>query len=92
MTLYRSQLLLDTDQRGRLEELARDSGQSMSQLVREALAEYLSRLDQDNAARRSLRALDLLADLRQRIHAERGSTDVSLLEAAREERGQELDG
>jgi hypothetical protein len=90
MPLHRSQILLDEDQRDRLEELARDSGQSMSHVVREALAEYLARLGQDDEARRSLRALDQLAELRQAIWGEHGSVDLSLLDDVRDERERDL--
>jgi len=90
MALYRAQILLEQDQRDRLEELARESGRSMSGLVREAMSEYLSRADHDEAVRRSLKALDELAEVRHDIQARQGLVAASVLDELREERGQEL--
>jgi hypothetical protein len=76
--------------RDRLEELARESGRSMSRLVRDAMSEYLSRADQEEAVRRSLKALDELTEVRREIRARQGLVAASVLDELRDERGQEL--
>jgi hypothetical protein len=91
VALYRAQILLEQDQRDRLEALARQSGRSISQMVREAMTEYLSRTDQDEAVRRSLKALDELAQLRHDIQARYGLVGVSVLDDVRDERDRELE-
>ena len=77
---------LEQDQRDRLEELARESGRSISQMVREAMTAYLSRTDQDEAVRRSLKALDELAESRHDIQARCAPAASSVLDDVRDER------
>lgn len=90
VALYRAQILLQQDERDRLEKLARESGRSISQTVREAMTEYLSRTDHDEAVCRSLKALDDLVELRHDIQARRGPAEASVLDDVRDERDQEL--
>jgi hypothetical protein len=90
MTLYRSQILLEDSQHDALERLARDSGRSMSELVRESVADYLSRTSEEESVRRSLAAIDGLAELRQHVERKHGCLAVSLLDELREERDAEI--
>jgi hypothetical protein len=90
VALFRAQILLECDQHDRLEELARQSGRSISDLVREATAEYLSRTDREEGLRRSLQALDMLTAVRQKIREFSGTAGIGLLEELREERDAEI--
>lgn len=90
MTLHRAQILLDKDQHAQLERLARGSGRSISEIVREMMDEYLTRVSEDEEARRSLAAIDQLSVLRQRIERRHGRLDASLLDGLREERDEEI--
>jgi hypothetical protein len=90
MSLYRAQILLEESQHDDLERLARDSGRSMSELVREAMADYLARTSEDESVRQSLAAIEELAQLRQRIEQRHGCLPASFLDELREERDAEL--
>ncbi len=90
MSLYRAQILLEDNQHDELERLARDSGRSMSEFVREAVADYLARTSEEESVRRSLAALDGLSELRQRIEDVHGCLAASFLDELREERDGEL--
>ena len=86
MALHRAQILLDENQHRELERLARDSGRSMSELVRTIMDDYLTRTSEEESLRRSLIALDGLAELRKRIEGTHGRQPASLLDELREER------
>jgi hypothetical protein len=90
MTLYRAQLLLDEDHHAKLEELARESGRSMSEVVRQIMDEHIARLSAEQATRSALTALDELAQIRQAIERRHGTLQGSLLDSLREERDHEL--
>jgi hypothetical protein len=87
--VYGAQILLEQDQRQRLEVLARESGRSISQLVREAMTEYLDMADRQESLRRSLRALEELDALRQATQGEVGIIQTSLLDDIRDGRAKE---
>ena len=90
MPLYRAQILLEEDQHRQLEKRARESGRSMSDLVREVLDSYLQRLSGDEAMHRSLAAMEELSHLRGDIELAHGLLEPSLLDELREGRDQEL--
>lgn len=90
MPLYRTQILLEDHQHQQLERLARESGRSMSELVREIMADFLSRTSEEEAVRRSLAALDALAEIRHQIESEHGVLPTSFLDDMRKERDREL--
>ena len=90
VALYRAQILLEDDQHDQLERLARDSGRSMSELVREIMAEYFARSSEEESVRRSLAAVDQLSDLRRVLESRHGRLAASLLNELREERDAEL--
>jgi hypothetical protein len=83
-------MLLEDDQRRQLERRARESGRSMSDLVREALDEYLKRLSEDEAVHRSLAAIDELSLRRRDLERAHGLLETSPLDELREERDEEL--
>jgi predicted DNA-binding protein len=86
MALHRAQILLEDHQHERLETLARDSGRSMSDLVREAVAAFLSHTSEEESVRRSLEAINELTGLRRRVEAKKGCLQPSFLGQLREER------
>jgi HPt (histidine-containing phosphotransfer) domain-containing protein len=90
VALYRAQILLEEDQHDQLERLARDSGRSMSELVREIMAEYFARSSEEESARRSLAAVDQLSGLRRVLESRHGRLPASLLNEMREQRDAEL--
>jgi hypothetical protein len=90
MALYRAQILLEETQHDQLERLARDSGRSMSELVREIMAGYLTQASVEESMRRSLAAVDQLAELRRSIEREHGSLPTSFLDELRGERDGEI--
>jgi metal-responsive CopG/Arc/MetJ family transcriptional regulator len=90
MALYRTQILLEERQHQQLERIARESGRSMSELVREIMADYLRRTAKETATQRALAALDALAEIRHEIESKNGMMPESLLEDMREERAREL--
>jgi len=92
MALYRAQILLEEDQHSRLERLARESGRSMSQLMREIVAEHLARASEDETVRLSLAALDDLARLRNTVARKHGILSVRFLDELRDERDDEVVG
>lgn len=90
MALYRAQILLEEEQHAHLESMARASGRSMSELMREIVAEHLSRLSEDEALGRSLAALEGLGRIRAQVAGRHGQLEVSLLDELREERDAEV--
>jgi hypothetical protein len=90
MALRRAQLLLDKEQHAKLGEMARESGRSMSEVVRQIMDEHIARLSEDKATQTALIALDELAQIRQTIEKRHGTLPGSLLESLREERDSEL--
>jgi HPt (histidine-containing phosphotransfer) domain-containing protein len=90
MALYRAQILLDESHHAGLERLARESGRSMSELVRDMLDDYLARASEEEATCRALAAIDELGGLRQSVERQHGTLAVSLLDELREERDAEV--
>ncbi len=95
--LQRTQILLEPEQHRALAELASVEGRSISDLVRELIAEQLAQRAQDRAAqrRRQLAGLEAIRGhreaIRQRRGAEAGLPDPSsLIDQLREERDAEL--
>ena len=88
--LYRTQVLLERRQHESLQQLAAAEGRSVSDVVREAVAEYL--VDQESIRKRERwqRTLDELAELRAAIEAEHGVLPDDFFLRDREERAEEL--
>jgi hypothetical protein len=72
--------------------MARESGRSMSELVRDMMDDYLTRTSEEEATRRSVAALDEPAVLRRRVEQEHGALTPSLLDELREQRDTEVAG
>lgn len=90
MGLLRAQILLEEDQQRRLAHRAYETGRSMSELVREAVSEYLSRESETEAVRRSLVTLQRLEAIRQQVMLQNGALPDEFLDEMRTERDQEL--
>ncbi len=88
--LYRTQVLLERAQHESLQQLAAAEGRSMSDVIREAVAEYL--VDQERRRKRKnwQTTLDELTKIRAEIEAESGVLSDDFLLHDREEREEEL--
>ena len=88
--LYRTQVLLERQQHESLQQLAAAEGRSMSEVIREAVAEYL--FDQERIRQRQSwqRTLDELTEIRAAIEAEHGVLPDDFFLRDREERSEEL--
>jgi predicted DNA-binding protein len=89
MAKYRAQILLEPEQHQALVALAEREGRSMSDLVREAVAEYVVDKKTEAEIQQSLDAIEELAMLRQKLEAKFGLFPADLIEQIREERAQE---
>ena len=78
MTTERVQILLEASQRRALANRAKQTGRSISELVREAVNVWMGSEKETQAAR--ARALESAAQLRQRLSRKRG--ELSLPDAA----------
>jgi hypothetical protein len=90
VTLHRAQILLEADQHRELERRARESGRSISELVREITAEYLERTSGEESLRRALAALDAMDESRREIERRHGVLPLTFLDEIRSERDAEL--
>ncbi len=88
--LYRAQVLLERKQHEALRELAAAEGRSISQIIREAVAEYLVEVDEEHERQNWQEALEELAKIREEIESRFGVYQGDLLEEVREERAEEL--
>ena len=91
MALHRAQILLEPDQHVLLEKRACESRRSMSDLVREIIDEYFTRQSAEEAAQRSLAALDALAAARSTVEGRHGALGPGSLEALLDGLRQERD-
>ena len=90
-TKYRAQILLEPDQQRTLARLAEEQGRSVSDLVRQAVQQYLDAGTQVAHKERQLEALRRLRRLREQIRERHGVLDVDLIREAREEREADLE-
>ena len=88
--LYRTQVLLEREQHRALSEMATATGQSISEIIRQVIRQYLSEQEQSARQQQELAALDALAEMRQQLHEQHGLYQVDVLEKLREERVAEL--
>lgn len=88
--LYRTQVLLEREQHEELQVLAATEGRSMSELIREAVAEYLAEWDEERTRQSQEKVLEKLMRLREAIRAESGEFPEALILNDRAERADEL--
>ncbi|HUT20643.1 MAG TPA: ribbon-helix-helix protein, CopG family, partial [Anaerolineae bacterium] len=74
-----------------LTEIAQEEGRSLSDLLREIVAEHLAQRDQDERLQQALQAVGALAQIRERIEAEHGVCTTDLLAEVRAEREQDVE-
>jgi Arc/MetJ-type ribon-helix-helix transcriptional regulator len=89
--LYRAQILLEQTQHDSLRELATAEGRSVSDVVREAVTEYLVDHGKERQRQKALDALARLSELREELVAEYGIYEGDLLAEAREERDADME-
>ncbi len=92
-TLYRTQVLLETEQQAQIAELAHRQGRSISELVREIVQKYLD--EQDELSREQLSAFEQLKAHRAEILAARNGHALELevaklIDEMRQERDDEI--
>ena len=78
-TLYRAQVLLEPEQHQALAEIARSGGQSISEVVREIVRQYLAEREQETQRQQELRALEALTQIRRQLQAQHGLYPGDLL-------------
>ena len=88
--LYRTQVLLERQQHESLQQLAAAEGRSMSDVIREAVAEYLVDQERIHKRERWLKTLDELTEIRATIEAEHGVLPDDFFLRDRDEREEEL--
>lgn len=88
--LYRTQILLEREQHESLQQLAAAAGRSVSDVVREAVADYL--VDQERVRKRESweKTLNEFVKLRAAIEAEHGILPEDFFLRDRDEREEEL--
>jgi metal-responsive CopG/Arc/MetJ family transcriptional regulator len=89
--LYRVHILLEREQYRILSEMAERKGQSLSELIREIVRQYLAEQDREARLRRELQALDALTRIRKQIEAQHGVYRGDILAEARQERDQDIE-
>jgi predicted DNA-binding protein len=89
--MYRAQILLEPAQHQELERLARETGRSTSDLVREIVGGYLAQRSSAESRRLAADALEWLAASRREIENQGGIVPETLLKDMREERNAQLD-
>ena len=95
MAKYRAQILLEPDQHKKLAEIAGQTGRSVSDVVREAVAEYVVEQARETERERRLKAFEKIREHRAAILRDRGGEPieldtVELVHQMREERDNEL--
>lgn len=84
-TLQRTQILLERSQNEALGELARRSGRSRSELIREMLREHLAEKEREAKKAQVLDALEWLDKFRAKVEAKHGVITRDLVEEVRQE-------
>ncbi|MBM4036833.1 MAG: ribbon-helix-helix protein, CopG family [Planctomycetes bacterium] len=84
-TLERTQILLEREQNQALAEMARHSGRSKSELVREMLRDQLAQKEREDKKKQVLEALEWLDRFCEGVKAKHGVITRDLVEEVREE-------
>jgi hypothetical protein len=90
-TLHRTQILLEREQHQALTQMARRSGCSVSELVRQTLRERLAQKAREEKDAEVREALEWFRGLRERIRAKHGVLNVDLVEEVRQEADSQLE-
>ena len=89
-TLYRAQLLLESDQHEALAEIAQQEERSISDLVREIVRQHLAERDDKARKQREMQAIEQLTQIRARLKEEHGVYQGDLLAEVRAEQEEEM--
>jgi Arc/MetJ-type ribon-helix-helix transcriptional regulator len=88
---YRAQILLEPEQQQSLAKLAEEQGRSVSEVVRQAVQEFLDADLRGTHKRRQHEALLRLDVLREELRSRHGILSVDLLQEVRDERDADMD-
>ncbi len=88
---YRAQILLEPEQHAILANIAEREGRSLSDLMRQIVAEWLQQHDETERQARELQALERLTELRLQIQEAHGIYSGDLIEEVRAEREEDQD-
>jgi hypothetical protein len=90
-TLYRAQILLEQEQHDALKGIAHKEGQSLSEVVRGIVRQYLAEQEADARLQQELQALQDLTRIRTQIREQHGVYQDDLLAEVRAEREQDVE-
>jgi Arc/MetJ-type ribon-helix-helix transcriptional regulator len=90
-TLYRAQLLLESEQHQALAEIAEQEGRSISDLVREIVRRHLAERRQQAQQLNALQAIEWLTQIRARLQEEHGMFQGDPLAEVRSEWEKEVE-
>jgi predicted DNA-binding protein len=90
-TLYRAQLLLESEQHQALAKIAEQEGRSISDLVREIVRRHLVEREQEAQITTAVQSLERLAQIRARLQEEHGLYSGDPLAEARADWDRELE-
>jgi Arc/MetJ-type ribon-helix-helix transcriptional regulator len=88
---YRAQILLEPEQHAVLVEIAESEDRSLSDLMREIVADWLKQYNEIERRARELQALEKLTELRLHIQESHGIYTGDLIEEARAEQEEDQD-
>jgi Arc/MetJ-type ribon-helix-helix transcriptional regulator len=90
-TLYRAQLLLESDQLDALAEIAEKEGRSISELVREIVRRHLGERAREAQMSAALQAMERLTEIRAGLREEHGIYQGDPLSEVRAERAEDIE-
>lgn len=90
-TLYRAQILLESEQHQALAQIAEQEGRSISDLVREIVEQHLAERRQQDQQATALQAVERLTQIRVRLQEERGMYQTDPLAEVRAEWDQDVE-
>ena len=89
--LKRAQILLELEQHRLLSVLSKQTGISISGLIREAVAEYLTSQNAETRKEQRLNALEALDKIREEVKRKHGVYQGGIINDIREERMKQLE-
>ena len=90
-TLYRAQILLESEQHQALAQIAEQEGRSISDLVREIVEQRLAERRQQDQQATALQAVERLTQIRTKLQEERGMYQADPLAEVRAEWDQDVE-
>ena len=90
-TLYRAQLLLESEQHQALAEIAEQEGRSISDLLREIVRQHLAERNRQTENLNALHAIERLTQIRAKVQKEHGMLRGDPLAEARAEWDEDIE-